>query len=235
MDPFQGWVIAKFASSSLGIKKIAIIKDIRNEYSVGLAEFFSNEFRKNGGDVIAEQAYSEGDNDFKAQLTAIKAANPEAIFVPGYYNEAALICKQARELKINVPMLGGDGWDSAKLLEIGGDAMNNTYYCNHYSPDDTTAVVQNFVNKYREQFHQTPDALAVLGYDAGRILFDAIRRAGTTDGPALRDAIGRTANFPGVAGVVTINAERNATKSAVIVQIQNGKSSLKERITPPNS
>ncbi len=233
MDPFQGWVVAKFASTTLGLKRIAILKDVRNEYSIGLAKFFTDSFAKFGGQVLGEQAYSEGDADFKAQLTALKALNPDAIFVPGYYNEAALICKQARELNITVPFLGGDGWDSAKLLEIGGAAMNNTYYCNHYSPDDTNWVVQNFVSKFREKFHETPDALAVLGYDAGRILFAAMERAGSVEGAKLRDAIGETRNFRGVAGVVTIDPERNATKTAVVIAIANGKPFLKEVITPP--
>ena len=235
MDPFQGWVTAKFTATTLGLKRVAILKDVRNEYSVGLAQFFTESFTGFGGTIIGEQAYSEGDADFKAQLTALKALQPEAIFLPGYYNEAALICKQARELNITIPIIGGDGWDSAKLFEIGGAAMNNTYYCNHYSPSDTAAIVQHFVSKFRGKFHETPDALAVLGYDAGRILVDAIARAGSVDGPKLRDAIAATRSFRGVAGTVTINADRNATKTAVIIGIQDGKPSLKETILPPNS
>lgn len=232
LDPFQGYVIAKFTAQSLGLKRVAILKDVRNEYSVGLAEFFTQSFKSMGGEVLGEQAYSEGDNDFKAQLTALKALNPEAIIVPGYYTEAALICKQARELHITIPFVGGDGWDSAKLLQIGGESMNNTYYANHYSPDDTSAVVQNFVKAYQERYKETPDALAVLGYDAGRILFDAITRAGSVENVKVRDAIASTKNFQGVAGLVTIDPQRNASKSAVIIQIQGGKPSLREKIFP---
>lgn len=232
IDPFQGAVLAKFAFNSLKVKRVATLKDVKNEYSVGLAEFFAKEFRALGGEIIDEQAYSEGDNDFKAQLTSLKSSNPELIFVPGYYTEAALISKQARELKITVPILGGDGWDSARLLEIGGEAMENTFYANHYTAEDTSMVVQNFVQKYRTKYNETPDALAALGYDAGKIVFDAILRAGSTEGAKVRDALASTSNFGGVTGSITINSERNATKSVVIIAVQNGKLTLRERITP---
>ncbi|HTK82160.1 MAG TPA: ABC transporter substrate-binding protein [Bacteroidota bacterium] len=232
LDPFQGEVIAKFAYNTLKVKKVAILKDVKNEYSIGLAEFFSTNFKAMGGEVIGEQAYSEGDNDFKAQLTALKGMNPEAVIVPGYYTEAALVVKQARELKLDVPFIGGDGWDSAKLLEIGGAAMENTYYANHYTTSDPNPVVQNFVSKYRAAHNQTPDALAALAYDAGRIMFDAIKRAGSTDGPKVRDAISQTTDFSGVTGTISIDKERNAHKSAVIIAIQNGQLALKERIAP---
>ncbi len=232
IDPFQGAVLAKFAYNSLNVRRVATLKDVKNEYSVGLAEFFAKEFRALGGEIIDEQAYSEGDNDFKAQLTSIKSTNPELIFVPGYYTEAALISKQARELKIAVPILGGDGWDSARLLEIGGEAMENTFYANHYTAEDTSSVVQNFVQKYRTKYNETPDALAALGYDAGMIVFDALRRAGTTEGAKVRDALAATKEFGGVTGSITINSERNATKSVVIIAVQGGKLTLRERITP---
>ncbi len=232
LDPFQGDVIARFAYNSLKVKRVAILKDVKNEYSIGLAEFFTNSFKGYGGEVVAVQAYSEGDNDFKAQLTALKAANAEAIIVPGYYTEAALIVKQARDLRITVPFIGGDGWDSAKLLEIGGAAMENTYYANHYTTSDPNPVVQNFVAKYKSAHNQTPDALAALAYDAGRIMFDAIQRAGSMDGAKIRDAIAATKNFNGVTGAITIDNERNAHKSAVIIAIQNGQLALKERIEP---
>ncbi len=177
IDPFQGEVMAKFVYTSLGVKKVAILKDVKNDYSIGLAQFFQEDFEKLGGSVVATQAYDEGDIDFMAQLTGIKAANPEAVIVPGYYTEAALIVRQARQLNMTMPFVGGDGWDSGKLLEIGGEAMNGTYFCTHYSIDDPNPVVQNFVTKYEKIYHEPPDALAVLGYDAARILFDAINRA----------------------------------------------------------
>lgn len=232
IDPFQGAVLARFAYNSLKVKRVATVKDVKNEYSVGLAEFFAKEFKTLGGEIIDEQAYSEGDNDFKAQLTSIKAGSPELIFVPGYYTEAALISKQARELKISVPILGGDGWDSARLVEIGGAAMENTFYANHFIAVDTAAMVQNFVKKFEAAYKETPDALAALGYDAGKIVFDAIARAGTTDGPKLRDALAATKGFSGVTGSITINSERNATKSVVIIAVKGGKLTLHERIVP---
>lgn len=233
IDPFQGEVLAKFAFSSLGLRKVAILKDIKNDYSVGLAHYFNETFTKLGGEVVGEQAYSEGDNDFKAQLTALKAMHPEGVFVPGYYTESALIVKQARELNMVMPIFGGDGWDSDRLVEIGGEAMNGTYFTNHYSADDPSPVVQTFVSKYRAQYdNQTPDAMAALGYDAAMILFDAIKRAGSIDKARIRDMLATTQNFPGVAGTTTIDAERNARKSAVIIAVENGKLIFRETVQP---
>ena len=232
LDDFQGDVIARYIRNSLKMTRVAILKDVKNEYSVGLAELFSESIRKMNGVIVGEQAFSEGDIDFKAQLTALKATNPEIIFVPGYYGEAGMIVKQGRELNIAIPFIGGDGWDSAKLLEIGGAAMEGTYYCNHYSTEDPRKVVQNFVQKFRTKYNETPDAIAALSYDAVRILFGAIRACGTTDGPKLRDAIAATRNFDGVTGTITISSDRNATKSAVILMIRNGKLVQKETIRP---
>ena len=232
IDPFQGTVCANFAYNSLKGRRAAILKDVRNEYSIGLAEFFTNKFKELGGTIVAEQAYSEGDNDFKAQVTALKAASPDLVFVPGYYTEVALICKQARELNVNVPFLGGDGWDSGKLIEIGGNAMENTFFCTHYSAMDTSAIIQNFVQKYRAKYNEVPDANAVLGYDATKLLVDAIQRAGTIDGPKLRDALASTKDFRGVTGMITINNERNATKAAVMLAVKDGKLTYRETVRP---
>jgi branched-chain amino acid transport system substrate-binding protein len=232
IDPFQGEVMAKFVTNSLGLKKVAILKDVKNDYSIGLAQFFEENFVKLGGQVVATQAYSEGDTDFKAQLTALKAANPEAIIVPGYYTEAALIGKQARDLNMMMPIVGGDGWDSAKLIEIGGPAMNNTFFSTAYSADDPNPVVQNFVNRYKKLYNESPDAFAVLGYDAGKILFDAIGRAGNVEGAMIRDALKTTKDFPGVSGVITIDADRNARKPIVIIEVADGKMKYKETIQP---
>jgi branched-chain amino acid transport system substrate-binding protein len=233
IDPFQGEVLAKFAFNSLGLKKVAILKDVKNDYSIGLAQYFEETFTKLGGVVVATQAYSEGDSDFKAQLTALKAAGPEAVFVPGYYTEAALIIKQGRELNLTIPFLGGDGWDSSKLVEIGGEALNGCYYSTHYAADDTSILVRDFNTKYQAKFPgELPDAMGALGYDAAHLLFDAISRAGTTDGPAVRDALANTKDFMGVTGRITIDADRNARKSVVIIEIQNGKTRYKETIEP---
>ncbi|OGC92039.1 MAG: ethanolamine utilization protein EutJ [candidate division Zixibacteria bacterium RBG_16_53_22] len=232
IDPFQGEVLAKFAYNSLGLRNVAILKDVRNDYSVGLAQFFEETFVGLGGKIAATQAYSEGDTDFKAQLTALKGANPEAVFVPGYYTEGALIVKQARELNMTMPIIGGDGWDSSKLVEIGGEALNGSYFSTHYASDDTNYMVKNFVTKYKERYNETPDAMAALGYDAGLILCDAITRAGSTDGAAIRDALAATRGFRGVTGTISIDENRNARKSAVVIAVVDGKLQYKETIQP---
>jgi branched-chain amino acid transport system substrate-binding protein len=232
LDTFQGAVMAKFAYDTLKVKKVAILIDVRSDYSVGLQTFFGQAFKKLGGTIVSEQSYSQGDSDFRAQLTAIKAANPDAIYVPGYYTEVGTIVHQARELGITVPFLGSDGWDSPKLWEIGGPALNGCYFSNHYATDDPSPVVQKFVNDYKAKYNQLPDALAALAYDAARILADAMTRAGSTDGEKLRDAIASTKDFPGVTGNISINEERNAVKTAVIVKVENGKYLLTETIKP---
>lgn len=222
IDPFQGEVIAKFAFNSLNVRNVAILKDVKNDYSVGLAQFFTQTFNGLGGTVVAEEAYSEGDADFRAQLTTIKSKNPEAVIVPGYYQEAALIVKQARELNMTCYFLGGDGWDSAKLLEVGGDAMNGTFFTNHYAADDTTSRVQEFVARYKAKFNETPDAMAVLGYDAAKIVIDAINRAGSAEPAKVRDALAATKDYQGISGLITIDEKRNARKSVVIVAVKDG-------------
>lgn len=232
IDPFQGWVMATFASRSLGVTDVAVLRDIRNDYSVGLANVFIEEFTGMGGRITANLSYSEGDTDFSAQLTALAATNPQAIFIPGYYTEVGLIARQARQLGLRVPLLGGDGWDSPRLTEIGGDALNDAYFSNHYSTDDPSPAIQQFVADYRERFGQAPDALAALGYDAANILFDAMRRAGTTDPAAVRDALAQTADFPGVTGSITIDEQRNAVKPAVILRVVDGAFQYVETIAP---
>ncbi|MGH8016148.1 MAG: ABC transporter substrate-binding protein [Candidatus Zixiibacteriota bacterium] len=233
IDPFQGEVMARFTYETLGLHKVAVIKDVKNDYSIGLAQFFTEVFTKLGGQVIGEQAYSEGDTDFRAQLTAIKGLKPEAIIVPGYYQESALLVKQARDLNMNMPFVGGDGWDSSKLIEVGGAAMNGTYFTNHYAADDTLAVVQEFVNAYKQRFGgNVPDAMAVLGYDAALILFDAIARAGSDNPAKIRDALSGTVAFPGVSGTTTIDADRNALKPIVVVMIENEQIKLHTKISP---
>lgn len=232
IDPFQAEVGARIAWETLKLKKVAILSDVRNDYSVGLQTFFRQHFKQLGGEIVAEQSYSEGDSDFRAQLTQIKSANPEAIYVPGYYTEVATIARQARELGIAVPLIGGDGWDSPRLWEIGGEALNGCYFSNHYSVDDPAPAVQKFVTDYRKRYNQTPDALAALGYDAARILADAITRAGATSGDRIRDALAATKSFQGVTGQITINAERNAVKPAVVLKIENGKFVYVDTIKP---
>jgi branched-chain amino acid transport system substrate-binding protein len=233
IDPFQGTVMAKFAQDELKVTKVAILTSVSNAYSVGLANFFRETFTKNGGTVALEQKYTEGDKDFRAQLTAIKAAGIEAVFVPGYYTEAALIVRQARDLGITVPFFGGDGWESEKLLEIGGDALNGCYYSTHFSPENKEPNVAKFVEKFKARWsNESPDAFAALGYDAAYVLIDAIKRAGTTDGPKLRDALAATKNFTGATGVTTIDENRNATKGATIIAIKDGKLQFYKTVAP---
>lgn len=233
IDPFQGTAMAKFARNTLHLKKVALLTSVSSPYSVGLAKYFKETFAAIGGEIVLEQKYSEGDKDFKAQLTAVKAAGVDGIFVPGYYTEAALIAKQARELQLTCPLFGGDGWEAPQLIEIGGKAIEGTYYSTHYSPENISPGVQSFVKKFRDRFAgETPDAMAALGYDSAMVLADAIKRAGTTDHGKLRAAIAATRNYNGVTGLTTIDAQRNATKSAVVITVKDGEFKFVEAITP---
>jgi branched-chain amino acid transport system substrate-binding protein len=232
IDPFQGLVMAKFATNTLKFTKVAVLRDIKNDYSVGLADVFIENFTKMGGTITGDESYSEGDTDFSAQLTALRATAPQAIFVPGYYTEVGLIARQAKSLGLQAPLLGGDGWDSPSLIEIGGEALEGSYFSNHYSVDDPSPAIQKFVADYRAKYGETPDALAGLGYDAAQILFDAIKRAGSTDPKAIRDALAQTKDFAGVTGTTTLDAQRNAVKPAVVLQIKGGKLAYVETITP---
>ena len=232
IDPFQGLVMAKFATNTLKMKKVAILYDVRNDYSIGLRNVFGEKFKEMGGQIVAEQSYSEGDSDFRAQLTALKATQPEAIFVPGYYTEVSTIARQAKDLGINAPLLGGDGWDSPKLFEIGGKAIEGSYMSNHNSMDDPNPVIQKFVTDYKAKHKIIPDALATLGYDAANVLFDAMKRAGSTEGPKVRDALAATKNFVGVTGSITIDKDRNPIKPAVVLQVKDGKFAYVETIAP---
>ena len=233
IDPFQGVVMAKFARDTLKVRKVALLTSVSSAYSVGLAKYFKERFVADGAELVMEQKFSEGDKDFKAQLTAIKAAGVDGIFVPGYYTEAALICKQARDLGLALPIFGGDGWEAPQLTEIGGRAVEGTYYSTHYSPENKTPAVQEFVKKFQQRWNgETPDAMAALGYDSAMVLADAIKRAGSTDGAKLRDAIAATKDYPGVTGATTIDAERNATKSAVVITVKDGQFKFVETVAP---
>ncbi len=232
IDPFQGFVMAKFASSTLKVLNVAILRDIKNDYSVGLADVFADNMKKMGGTIVSDESYSEGDTDFSAQLTSIRARNPQAIFIPGYYTEVGLIARQARRLGMTMPLLGGDGWDSPRLTDIGGEALNDTYFSNHYSVDDPSPAIQNFVSQYRTKYGETPDALAALGFDSANILFDAIRRANSAESVKIRDAIAQTVDYPGVTGKITLDANRNAVKPAVVLRVRDSKLEYVETITP---
>lgn len=232
IDPFQGTVMAKFTLNSLKKTRVAVLTDVRQDYSVGLAQFYKEYLTKNGGTIVGEQSYSSGDQDFKGQLTSIKGTNPEVIFIPGYYNEVGLIARQARELGITVPLLGGDGWDSPTLTQIGGPALENTFFSNHFSVEDQNPIVQDFVRMYRERFKKDPDGMAALGFDAAKVLLDAMMRAGSTEPAKVRDALAATVDFLGVSGKISIDPDRNATKSAVVLAIKDGQFHYAETIAP---
>lgn len=232
IDPFQGLVMAKFAREELGVSRVAVLRDVRNDYSVGLASFFIRAFEDLGGTVLIDQSYSAGDIDFRSQLTEIRAKQPEAIYVPGYYTDVGLIARQARELGLAVPLLGGDGWDSSKLFEIGGEAMEGSFFSNHYSFENPDPVVQTFIQKYREAYGEVPDALAALGYDAARLAADAIERVGTLERSAIRYALATTRNFRGVTGTITIDEDHNSLKPAVVLKIRGGKATFATSIEP---
>jgi len=231
IDPFQGTVMAKFAHGR-GIARVAVLRDIKNAYSVGLADFFLSKFRELGGTVVDDQSYKAGDPDFKAQLTAIKGKNPQAIYVPGYYTDVALIARQARELGMKQPLMGGDGWDSAKLYEIGGKALDGSFFSNHYSPDDPSPRIQEFVTRFKARWGAVPDSLAAQAYDAGRIAADAMTRATDLSGAAIRDALAATKDYPGVTGVITIDAQHNAVKPAVVLEIENNAAKWVATVEP---
>ena len=232
IDPFQGEVMAKFAANTLKAKRAAILLDVNSDYSRGLGQFFEENFVKLGGQIVEKQSYTQTDRDFKGQLTSIRSANPDVIFVPGYYGQVGVIAKQAKELGIKAPLLGGDGWDAPQLFQLGGASLNGSYMANHYSVDDPAPTTQKFVADYKSRYNAAPDAIGALAYDAMKVLADAIRRAGTTDGPKLRDAIAQTQNFQGVTGSISINNERNAVKPAVVFELQDGKYVYKETIQP---
>jgi branched-chain amino acid transport system substrate-binding protein len=233
IDPFQGTVMANFASKTLKAKKVALFKDVKSDYSIGLAKFFKAGFLANGGQIISELDYSGGDKDFKAQLTEIKSAGPDAVFVPGYYTDVALICIQAKQLNLTVPLFGGDGWESDQLVKIGQDAVEGDYFSTHYAPAVDTPQSKSFVAAYEKRFGgKVPDAMAALGFDSAMILADAIKRAGTTDGPKVRAALAETKDFACVTGKTSINAQRDATKPAVILQVKDGQFKYVETVNP---
>jgi branched-chain amino acid transport system substrate-binding protein len=233
IDPFQGAVLAKFAHDSLHARRVALLTSTNSPYSVGLSKVLRERFVALGGSVVAEQRFAEGDKDFRAQLTAIRAAKPDVIAVTGFYTEAALICIQARSLGLDVPVIGGDGWEAPQLTELGGKAVEGTFYSTYFSPDNNAAEVQAFVQRYQARWNQERrDGVSALGYDAMYLIAAAITQAGTTDGPALRDAIAATRDFPGVTGRTTIDAHRNSDKAAVMLTVKNGRTEFYEAVKP---
>ena len=232
IDPFQGKVMATFARQNLKLDRVAILKDVKNDYSIGLADAFQKSFGELGGKIVAEQSYSQGDTDFSAQVTAVRGSGAQALFVPGYYSEVGSIARTADRLGLKVPLLGGDGWDSPDLFKIGGDAINGSYFSDHFAPDVSTDKAKAFVANFTAKYGQAPTGLGALGYEAALVLIDAVARAGKTDPAALRDAIAATKDFEGVTGKITIDAQRNARKSAVVLKVDGGKAKFEASIAP---
>ena len=232
IDPFQGRVMAEFADKNLKVKNVAILYDASSDYSKGLAEVFTKTMEEKGGKIVAKEAFLAKDLDFKSALTKIKSTNPEAIYIPGYYEEVAKIIKQTRELGLNVPLLGCDGWDSPKLVEIGGpEALNNTYFSSAYSAQGKEPSVQKFIAGYKAMYNKEPDVFCMQGYNAGLILADAIKRAGTADGTKLAAAIAATKDLSVASGKLTYDADHNPITSAIIIELKDGVQTFKEKIT----
>jgi branched-chain amino acid transport system substrate-binding protein len=236
-DPFQASVCAGFAKDHLKAKKAGIFTDLKSDYSQGLSKYFIQAFGKIGGQT-KQVFYSKGDKDFRAQLTSLQGFNPDVIFIPGYYTDVGNIAVQARSIGLKQPLMGGDGWDSPKLVEIGKSAIQGAYFSTHYSPQSDDPRVQTFVRDYKKKYGgQTPDALAAVAYDAAKILLDAIQRSGATEPTAesrakLRDALAATKNFPGVTGDITINSSRDAVKPAAILQVKGQEYSYVTTVKP---
>jgi branched-chain amino acid transport system substrate-binding protein len=234
IDPFQGTVAANFATNDLKVKSAAVLIDSSSDYSKGLAASFKKNFEANGGKIVKEEAYVAKDTDFRATLTNIKSANPEYIFVPGFYEEVGLIIKQARELGLNVPIMGGDGWDSPKLVEIAGaNTLNNTFITNHYSSGDSDKKVQDFVTAFKAKYDgKSPDAFTALGYDTVYFLADAIKRAGSSDSSKIQKALAETDGLELVSGKVKLDQNHDPIKAAVILEYKNGEQQFKTKINP---
>jgi len=231
IDPLQGEVMATFASKTLKAKTAAVYMDSSSDYSKSLAQVFKEKFEAAGGKVVIEEAFFQKDQDFKATLTKIKGVNADVIFIPAYYEEVGKIVKQARELGINSPMLGTDGWDDAKVVDIAGaDALNNTFFSTHYSEQDSE--VQGFVEAFKAEYNKAPNVFAALGYDAGKMLIDAIKRAGSDDPEKIRQALEETKDLQVGTGMISIDKNHDPIKSAVIIEMKNGIKTMKEKIMP---
>lgn len=232
IDDFQGQVMAQFALEDLKAKKAAVLYDVGNDYSKGLAEYFEKSFKEGGGQVVAMETYTVNDNDFKAQLTKIQGQNPDVIFLPDYYQKVALIANQARSLGIKATFLGGDGFDSPELVKLAGKNIEGAYFSNHYSKDDPDPAVKEFIQKYQAKYNAVPDALAALGYDAFMFLIEGIKKAGSADSEKIKDALTGIGEFSGVTGKFTLNENRDPIKSAVVLQIKNGQQTFVKKVEP---
>jgi branched-chain amino acid transport system substrate-binding protein len=233
IDPFQGTVAANFAANELKVKNVAIYSDNASDYSKGLAASFKKDFEAAGGKIVREESYIAKDSDFRSTLTRIKAANPEFIFIPGYYEEVGLIVKQAREMGITVPLMGADGWDSPTLLKLAGaDALNNTFTTNHYSSEDPDGKIKNFNEKFEEKFGKLPDSFNALGYDTVYLLADAIKRAGGAESEKIQKALAETKDLELVTGLYSVDENHHPIKSATILEYVDGETVFKTKVNP---
>lgn len=227
IDPFQGTVMANYAVNDLGAKTAAVIQDVTQDYSVGLSKYFIDAFKELTGDensIVEISSYNTGDQDFSAQLTNVKAKNPDVIFAPGNYGESALLIRQARDLGIDAPILGGDTWESPEFLSIGGDSVEGIVFSTHFTAESpVTDVSKVFLDAYREKFDKEANAFAALGYDAYMVIMDAIEKAGSADPKAIRDELAKIEGFVGATGNITLDENGDAVKSAVINKVENGE------------
>jgi len=231
-DSYQGTGMANYALNNLGLKKAVIIMDSSSDYGKGLAENFKKTFEANGGTIVAQEAYVRGDTDFNAILTSIKGKDFDVIFIPGYYEEAGLIIKQARDQGIDAPILGADGFDSPDLKNLAGaEALNNVYFSNHYSSLDQDPVVQEFIELFKSKYNKQPDAFNALGYDLANFVIDGIKRAESLTGEAVKNALAATTNFNGVTGSFSVDENHNPVKAIVVIQLKDGEQYSSERLS----
>ncbi|MFJ5769691.1 ABC transporter substrate-binding protein [Psychrobacillus sp. NPDC093180] len=233
IDPFQGTVAANFASNELKVKTAAVYADNASDYAKGLAASFIKDFEAAGGTIVAEESYVAKDTDFRSTLTRIKSSNPEFVFIPGYYEEVGLIVKQARELGINVPLMGADGWDSPTIVDLAGaDALNNTFIITAYSADDPDGKAKAFAESFNKKYGKEPNSFNALGYDSVYLLKDAIERAGSTDGTKIKEAIETTDQLELVTGLYSVDENHHPIKSAVIIEFVDGKQVFNTKVNP---
>lgn len=232
IDPFQGRVVAQFAKNKFSAQTAAVLYDIASDYNKGIAEVFKTEFTNMGGNIVNFETYNTKETDFSAQLTKIKANNPDVLFLPNYYNEVPLQVQQARKLGITAPIVGSDGWDNPELIDLGGDLMNGGYFTTHYSPDNSSDATKWFIQEYQAKFKMTPDAAAALTYDAANLVFQAIEKAGKVEPQAVRDAIAATKGFPGVSGTITYENSGDPVKGAVVIRVENKKFVFDTAVNP---
>ncbi len=224
LDADQARRMADFALNDLKVKNAVIFGSTSDDYAKGLAKYFEEAFIAGGGEIVAKEGYVNGDKDFKATLTKLRSKNPEFIYVPGYYTEVALLIKQARDLDIKVPIGGGDGWDSPDMVKVAGaEALNNTYFANHYSVEDPSPAISSFVKAYEAKYKKLPDSFAALGYDSAKILAQAIKDAGEADPAKVAQALAKVKDFPGITGTMSINEKHNPVKEIVVIEYKDGK------------